>query len=91
MSSLVNICNEEVEASTAVRNVGTIFDCYMSMDHHVSKIRQTANFHLRKAALLKRYLTQDSLHTLVQSLVISGLDYANGLLAGAPKSQLIRL
>ena len=91
MSSVVDICNEEVEASTVVRNLGAIFDCHMSMDHHVSKICQSANFHLRKVALLKRYLTQDSLHTLVQSLVISRLDYANSLLAGAPASQLQRL
>ena len=36
-------------------------------------------------------MTQDSLHTLVQSLVISQLDYANSLLADAHASQLQRL
>ena len=91
MSSVFNICNEEVEASTAVSNQGATFDCHMSMDCHVSKIGQSANFHLRNVDLLKRYLTQYLHHSLVQSLVISRLDYANCLLAGAAASQLLRL
>ena len=77
--------------SAAVRNLGVIFDCHMSMNNNITKICQTANFYLRKVSLLKRYLTQNSRHTLIQSLVVSRIDYASALLAGVPDAQFRRL
>ena len=54
------------------------------METQVNSVVRSCYFQLRKIRRIKRYLTQDALKTLVQSLVISRLDYGNALLAGAP-------
>ena len=36
----------------------------------------------------KKYLTRDTMHTLIKSLVISYLDYSNSILAGIPNKTL---
>ena len=91
MPNSLKICGEQVEVTSALRNLGAVFDSHMTMENNVMKVCQSANFQLRKIAFLKGYLTQDSLRTLVQSFVISRIDYSNSLLVGLPEYQLQRL
>ena len=48
----------------------------------MNTIVKTFNFHLRKIYRTRRFITVDSCHQLVHSLILSRLDYANSLLYG---------
>ena len=71
-----------IKPSSAIKNLGVIFDQAMSMESHVKSLVKTINFHLRNIYRIRRYITVDSCHHLVRSLVLSRLDYANSLLLG---------
>ena len=63
-------------ASEPVRNLGAIFDSQLIMAPHVKK----SSFHLRNIGKARRILTEDATKTVIQSLVMSRLDYCNALL-----------
>ena len=48
----------------------------------MNTIVKTVNFHIRKIYRIRRFITVDSCHQLVRSLILSRLDYANSLLYG---------
>ena len=70
--------------STAVKNLGVIFDASLSMEAQITKVAHQAFYHLRKAKLLAPYLTPDDLATVIHATVTSRLDYCNSLYAGLP-------
>ena len=49
---------------------------------------RTCYFHIRQLRSIRRSLTIESSHALVRALVLTRLDYCNGLLGGAPKCLL---
>ena len=61
------------------------------MKSEVSKLCQVAYFHLYRSRSIRDYLTQHATELLVHSLVISRLDYGNGLLYGVPDQLLDKL
>ena len=54
----------------------------MSMTDHVKSVVKSVNYHLRNIYRIRRFITFDSCHHLVRSLVLSRLDYANSALYG---------
>ena len=78
-------------AEKPIRNLGVMFDHLMSMASHVNKTIQSANYHLRNIGLVRKQLTEASTKYLVQSLVVSRLDYGNSLLCGIPKEHASKL
>ena len=81
-----------VVSNTAVVNLGVAFDSELDMSSQISKTVRSAQYHLRNIGRIRNRLTTDAARTLVQSLVISRLDYCNSLLYGVPETtQLIRL
>ena len=54
----------------------------MSGSEHVKHTAASVNYHLRNIYRIGRYITIDSCHKLVRSLVLSQLDYANSMLYG---------
>ena len=71
-----------ISQSATIRNLGVIFDQTMSMTNHVKLIVTSVNYHLRNIYRIRRYITIDSCHQIVRSLVLSRLDYANSMLFG---------
>jgi pectin methylesterase-like acyl-CoA thioesterase len=67
-----------------VRNLGVLLDNSLSMSSQVNRMVQSACFHLRNIGQVRNKLTESSTKSLVQSLVISRLDYGNSLLCGLP-------
>ena len=63
----------------------------LSFVNHVAKLTGVAFYHIRQLRSIRRSLTTDSCHSLVRALIISRLDYCNGLLGGAPAFLLARL
>ncbi|XP_072043081.1 uncharacterized protein [Amphiura filiformis] len=49
----------------------------MSMTDHVKATIKSVNFHLRNVYRLRRFITIDSCHHLVRTLILSRPDYAN--------------
>ena len=74
-----------------VGNLGAVFNPYMNMSAHVSKVIKSANYHLRNIGKIRKFLNTDTTKSAIVSLVISRLDYCNGLLCGITDELLCRL
>ena len=66
------------------KNLGVTLDSFMNMEKHVNSLTQSAYFHLRNISKIRRYLTLDAAKTLAHTLVISRIDYCNGILGNLP-------
>ena len=71
-----------IKLSAKIKNLGVVFDKTLSMHDHVQSTIKTVNFHLRNIYRIRRFITVNSCHHLVRSLILSRLDYANSLLYG---------
>ena len=80
-----------VEPSTSVRNLGAYIDADMSMTTHINHLVRTCFYHLRRIKHIRRYITTKTAILLVNSFVISRVDYCNSLLVGLPKCHLHRI
>ena len=86
------VIGDSILQPTAVaRNIGVMFDSELSMKSQVSKLCKVAYFHLHRIRSIRDCLTQHATELLVHSLVISRLDYGNGLLDGVPDQLLDKL
>ena len=77
--------------SSKVRNLGVVMDETPSLVDHISAVVRNASLQLRNISRIHRFLSQEATRTLVHSLVISKLDYANALLYKLPDVQMNRL
>ena len=83
--STVNINGEHIVRSDKVKYLGGFLDSTFSFCHHVIAKCHAANINLQKIRHIRQFLTRDTCQQLVQSLVMSHLDYANAMLSGIPK------
>ena len=74
-----------------VKDLGVIFDRVLSLRQHVSYTSKTCRFHLRNISRIRKYIPQDMSIVLIKSLVMSRLDYSNGVLYGLPKCTVSQL
>ena len=81
----ITIGDTVVDCSSQVRDLGVIFDRVLSLRQHVSYTSKTCRFHLRNISRIRKYIPQDISIVLIKLLVMSRLDYSNGLLYGLPK------
>ena len=81
----ITIGDTVVDCSSQVKDLGIIFDRVLSLRQHVSYTSKTCRFHLRNISRIRKYIPQDTSVVLVKSLVMSSLDYSNGLFYGLPK------
>ena len=77
-----------IQPSFKVRDLGAYIDSGMSYTDHVTRLTRTCFFHIRQLRSIRRSLTVDSSHALVRALILTRLEYCNGLLGGAPKCLL---
>ena len=61
------------------------------MRHHITNVCKAGFFYLHNIRRTKKYLSRDSLLTLVHAFITSRLDYCNALLYGLPKEQIAKL
>ena len=80
-----------MEPSTSVRNLGAYIDSDMSMITHINHLVRTCFYHLRRIKHIRRFITTKTAILLVNSFVISRVDYCNSLLVGLPKCHLHRI
>ena len=66
-------------------------DSILSVGKHVSMLCKSLGFQIRCISGVRKFLDEDSLRTLIAALFTSRLDYANALLANAPRYEIDRL
>lgn len=74
-----------------MRNLGVVMNTHLNADGQVSAVVKSCNYHLHRIAQVRRYISDEACKSAVLALVISRLDYCNGLLAGATEHQLDKL
>ena len=81
----VNINGEHIARSDKVKYMGGFLDSTLSFHQHVIVKCHAANINWQNIRHIRKFLTKDTCQQLVQSLVMSHLDYANAILSGIPK------
>jgi len=85
------VCGSSVTPSNVVRDLGVWVDSGLTMSTHITKTVAGCFATLRQLRSVRRSLSHDAFTRLVVALVLSRLDYCNGVLAKLPASQLNRL
>lgn len=76
---------------TKVRNLGVIFDDKLSFIHHANAVVSSSFYALRMIKKLLPFLPPSTGRTLISTLVMSNVDYCNGLLINAQEKVLSKL
>ena len=88
---MVNICNNNVARSKVVQYLGAWYDENTNFNHHAIMKCKVVALNLRKIRLIQKFIDRESCEILVCSLVLSHLDYGNGLLQGCTNTVLNKL
>lgn len=89
--SSITIGSDIISAADCAKNIGAVLDSTLSLSNQVNSITRACYFHLHRIKQIRSFLTQDAAATLVCSLILSRLDYANSLLYGIPDILLNKL
>ncbi|XP_051570990.1 uncharacterized protein LOC127450723 [Myxocyprinus asiaticus] len=73
-----------VTPSKSVRNLGVTIDNRLNFTDHISKTSRSCRFTLYNIRKIRPFLSEHAIQLLVQSLVITRLDYCNVLIAVLP-------
>ena len=87
----ISINKEKILLADKVRDLGVIVDSSLTFDEHINNVVRTANFHLKNIASIRKYLNEDATKLLINSLVISRVDYCNSLYYNLPNYRLRKL
>uniref|UniRef100_A0A671YR52 Reverse transcriptase domain-containing protein n=1 Tax=Sparus aurata TaxID=8175 RepID=A0A671YR52_SPAAU len=87
----LSIDNTTLSPSPFIRNLGIIFNNNLSFEHHISRLTQTAFFHLKNIARLRPLLSFSAAETLIHAFITSRLDYCNSILYGSSSKVLNKL
>ena len=80
-----------IQPSESVCDLGAYIDSDMSMTNHISRLVSSCFYQFRRIKLIRRSLPTSAAVQLVNSFVISRIDYRNSLLFGLPAYQLHRV
>ncbi|KAK3562669.1 hypothetical protein QTP86_005049 [Hemibagrus guttatus] len=80
----ISLNNSMISPSATARNLGLTMDNQLSFSSHVTNVARSCRFLLYNIRRIRPFLSTQATQVLVQSLVISRLDYCNFLLAGLP-------
>ena len=69
-----------ISPSNSVINLGVIFDYDISFSSHIANISKAANYHLIRIRCIRKHITRPLCAVLINSLVISRIDYCSSLL-----------
>ena len=90
-AQLIRIGEATITPTPSARNIGVMVDDMLTMADHIKKVCQMCHLWLRNIRRIRPSQTVESTHQLVQSLVLSRLDYCNSILHGLPKGQITKL
>ena len=91
MEASITLSGAAIKATKMVRNLGVMMNTHLDASDQVSAIGRSCNYHLRRIAQVRQYISEEACKLAVLALVISHLDYCNGLLAGATEQMYDKL
>ena len=87
----LNLGGDIIKASQTARNLGVVMDCTLSMLDHVNHVRKSGFYYLNWIKRIRNCLTDEAAKAIVHALVISKIDYCNGLLINLPSCVIDKL
>ena len=84
----LRIGDNSINSIDKAKNLGFWFDSQMKMVTNISKCSSAAFFNIFNIRRIRKFFTYETAKILVNSLVISRLDYCNSLLYGLPTIHL---
>jgi len=82
MDLLVTIEDIEVSPAPTARNLGVVLDHQLSCNANITSVARSCRMALYNIRKIRPFLTREAAQILVQSLVITRLDYCNSFQAG---------
>ena len=80
----LKIGSSVIPATDCIKILGVSLDSMLNLNKHISNTCRTVYMHLRKINSIRPYLMEEAVKTLIQSVVISRLDYCNCIFVGMP-------
>ena len=80
-----------IQQSSKVRDLGVIFDQFLSFDDYISSVCRSTQFHLRNIGGIRHLLSHHATAQLIHALISTRLDYCNLVLYNLPTSSILRL
>ena len=90
-SECANISGNSVPFKMSVKYLGVHLDQTLSMQQQINNICHASFLELRRATLIRQYLSQSTTARLVAAMFISRLVYCNSVFTGLPADQVTRL
>ena len=92
LSSLsVYVGDSIIQQFVKVRDLGVIFDQFLSFDDYISSDCRSTHFHLRNIGRIRHLLSHLAIAQLIHALILTRLDYCNSVLYNLPRSSISRL
>jgi hypothetical protein len=85
----INLCGQQLKNTDVVRDLGVMVDASLTMNAHISKIRQQAFSYLRIISKVRRFLSKKHTAQLVDSLAISRVNSVRLFLLAYQRSNLL--
>ena len=87
----IKIGSEVIKPTPSARNLGFHMEAQLKSQTRITKVCGTAYSTLKNIARVWNFLTPEAAKIIIQSLVISKLDYCNRLLLGVSAHQINKL
>ena len=90
-SKQININIVNIAKSETIKYLGAWIDNNLSFKKHITERCNMAMWNLHKLKHIRKFLNQETCHTLVCGLVLTHLDYANAILADLPNIEIAKM
>ena len=87
----ISVGDTQVSPSSKVRDLGVVFDQYLTFPDYISRMCKSTHFHLRSIGRIRNLLTFDATAQIIHALITSRLDFCNSILYNLPNHQIKRL
>ena len=87
----LTVGTDVIPQSKSIKILGVTLDCKMNMQGDIANTCRSTYMSIRKINSIRRYLCENSTKMLVNSIVLSRLDYCNSAYVGLPQKSLHRL
>ena len=87
----LSVAGDEVLRTSCIKYLGVHMDGELKLHKHITEKCKIASYNLYSIRCIRESLTVDACKQVVQSLVISHLDYCNLIFMGIPEKEINRM
>ena len=87
----IMIGNDTISAVPSVQTLGIYFDKEFKWVVHINQLTSNLYYILRKVAHVQHLLNEEATKTIIQTLVLSKIDYCSSIYQGAPTYAINKL